>query len=466
MTPCMRFNGTGRLKVSPQCLILKPARISQPTFHLNFPHFESVEDYLNSLINYEQTFPLGGARDRPKLEPTLQAARRLGLPLSLRNCVHIAGTKGKGSVVAFLECLLAPGHTLLSFTSPHLVSVRERVRLNGQTLPDELWQSGFAAMVDALSAAPEIKLTYFESVFVFYLWATQALHSDVQAVEAGLGGMWDATNVLDDTLAVLTRVDYDHTEILGKTLTAISTDKSGIIKHNARVVVARQPQEALEVYRAAIARQEATAQLADADFGWKDEGGGAFRYWDGAGDLPHLELAVTGDHQRDNAAAAIRTALWLFPDLDAAQIRARLSACTVPGRQQLLRGAPDVIVDVAHNPVSFAVLAQTLRRDYAHRSIHAVIGMVKDKDARSSLDALKGIVSNMHIVALTNPRSCRPEELCEIARQLGFAADCSLSLEEAFAALHRADSHDLGLVAGSFYLAGDYLKWRARAGIA
>ncbi|HEY3295967.1 MAG TPA: cyanophycin synthetase [bacterium] len=433
---------------------------------MHFPDFSSVEHYLDSLVNYEQAFPLGGARDRPKLAPTLAAIERLKLPLRLPQCIHIAGTKGKGSTVSFLECLLSEGHRVLSFTSPHLMSVKERVRLNGKLLDDAVWQKGFAEIHDRLGEEPAIKLTYFESVLIFYLWAARELKSDVHVVEAGLGGKWDATNVLENTLAVLTLVDYDHTEILGNTLTEIATDKSGIIKHAVRVVVGRQPEEALQVYRRRIVEEQAKAHYFGADYGWEAVEDEQFRYWDNHEIIGTLRLSMPGVHQRDNAAIALRAARLLVPDLDPQVARVQLRQCKIPGRQQLLAGSPDVMVDVAHNPVSFAALAATLRERYAGRRILAVVGMMKDKDAKTSLACLKGLVDELLVVALPNPRSAKLETLREIANSLGFNVRCPESLDRAFEELHGKGGHDLGLVAGSFYLAGDYLRWRQRAGIA
>ncbi len=433
---------------------------------MHFSDFSSVERFLDSLINYEQAFPLGGSRDRPKLAPTLNAAVRLSLPVRLLNCVHVAGTKGKGSVVSFLECLLSADHRVLSFTSPHLMSVKERVRLNGRLLDDEVWQTGFGAIVDGLQREPAIKLTYFEAVFAFFLWATQQLKTEVNVVEAGLGGKWDATNVLEDTLAVLTLVDYDHTEILGNTLTEIALDKSGIIKPGARVIIGRQSEEALHVYKMRVVEESARALFFGPDFGWTEQDDQHFRYQDSDADIESLTLSVTGMHQRDNASVAIRTARELFPDIVPSAIRESLAHCVIPARQQLLRGSPDVLVDVAHNPVSFTALAQTLREHYSDRRVLAVIGMMKEKDARRSLGELKDVVDDLLVVAMHNPRSFKPDDLRDIAVSLGFHAECASSPEAAFARLHSDKAHDLGLVAGSFYLAGDYLIWRQRAGIA
>jgi dihydrofolate synthase / folylpolyglutamate synthase len=138
----------------------------------------------------------------------------------------------------------------------------------------------------------------------------------------------------------------------------------------------------------------------------------------------------------------------------------------IPARQQLLAGNPEVMVDVAHNPVSFRTLADTLRRHYNGKRIAAVVGMMKDKDAKSSLEALQGLVAELMIVEVQNPRTYTQRDLADIAEALGFPVYCPESLDAAFKRLHTRWQHDLGLVAGSFYLAGDYLLWRQRAGIA
>lgn len=429
-----------------------------------FSEFAAVESYLRSLVNYESRLPLG-SRDWPKLEPTLDAILRLGLPFSLPNCVHVAGTKGKGSTVSFLEALLSPDHKTLSFTSPHLISIKERVRLKGESLEDHLWCEGFSSIAVELNATPQIKLTYFESLFVFYLWVSQQINSTVHLVEAGLGGRWDATNVLENTLAVLTLVDYDHTEILGTTLTEIARDKAGIIKPHSRVVVGRQLEEALHVYAEEMTRMSAESNIFGVDFWWTDENA-SFSYHEPQMTMSHVAVKTSGRHQRDNAAIAIRVARLVDSQLIESQIRDRLANCVIPGRQQLFRGNPDVLVDVAHNPASFAALADTIRKDFANRRIVAVTGLMKDKDARACFSHLQGLISHFLVVAVDNPRSYPADELTGLLREMGFAASSYRVWKEAFAVLHKSSGHDLGLVTGSFYLAGDYLKWREHAGIA
>jgi dihydrofolate synthase / folylpolyglutamate synthase len=432
---------------------------------MKFADFSAVETYLNSLINYEKVLPLGG-RDFPKLDPTLAAIRRLDLPLRLPSCIHIAGTKGKGSAVSFLESLLAPEKPTLAFTSPHLLSIKERVRFNGQVLDDSLWQEGFADIASVLALEPTITLTYFESSFIFFLWAARKLGTQVHIVECGLGGRWDATNVLENATAVLTLVDYDHTHVLGSTLFEIARDKSGIIKRSSNVIVGRQPMEALTEIKAAAENAQAHAYCMNEDFRWLPERESGFRYEEGTFAISGLSLSLLGTHQRDNAAIALCAARRLAIPIADQAVRKRLFETHIPGRQQLLPGTPPVLLDVAHNAASFRTLADTLREHFATRHTLAVVGMMKDKNARACLESLRGLVQAICIVEMPNPRAMKQAELLAAARELGVNAIEMPTLESAFERLHQPTDHDFGVVAGSFYLAGDYLLWRQRAGIA
>jgi dihydrofolate synthase/folylpolyglutamate synthase len=182
--------------------------------------------------------------------------------------------------------------------------------------------------------------------------------------------------------------------------------------------------------------------------------------------ISDISLSTHGQHQRDNAATAVQAARLIHPELRESQVRERLASCHIPGRQQLLAGRPDVLLDVAHNPASFEALAATLRIDFGDRRIAAVIGMMKDKDVRECSRHLQGMLSEVWVVSANSPRAYPADELAALLTDLGFTATAMQDRDEAFAALHAPLEHDLGLVTGSFYLAGDYLTWRQRAGIA
>lgn len=433
---------------------------------MTFPDFSAVEQYLNSLINYEHTFPLGGNRSFPKLEPSLEAAKRLGLPLELPGSIHIAGTKGKGSIVHFLEALLATQGSVLSFSSPHLESVKERVRWNGQPLDDAIWQRGFTELYARLNEEPAISLTYFETIWIFYLWCAKNLQADYHIVECGLGGTWDATNIISGAVAMISRIDYDHTEILGDTLPKIAVEKAGIVKDGATVIVGRQPESVLTVLERIIAEKSARGLFFERDFGWTADGEHHFNFVDQQQTIGGLSLGVTGLHQRDNAAAAICAARELAPTIRIDDVRNVLAELTIPGRQQIFSGHPNILLDVAHNPISFHVLADTLREEYRGIPVRMVVGMMKGKDAEAALSELRGLVDVVGCVTVNNPRSRTADELRQIAEQCGLKAISFSDITDGFKWLHEVDGCELGIVAGSFYLAGDYLTWRKHAGIA
>lgn len=430
-----------------------------------FRTFPEVEAYLNSLVNFEHSFPLGGARDRPKLQPVLDATARLDLNCSLPNCLHIAGTVGKGSVAGYLEAILSTRFRTLSFTSPHLISVAERVRFNGQILEDQLWRKGFESIISKLNADRSITLTYFEAVFVFYLWVSRELNCECHVVETGLGGSFDATNVLANTTAVLTRIDYDHTAILGETLSEIAADKCGIIKPDSTVISSSQHGESLAVIESIAKKQRANLSVLDDDFSLIYRTPEELIYKDSSRTIKQLRLTDSMDYRCENAAVAISAALSIVPDLSVDAIRQALAKYLPQARQQLLPGMPPIILDTAHNPAAFKVLAETLKQRYEGRRIRAVIGMMKDKDARQSLALLRGIVEVIMTVSTGNPRSYSPDELCEIATELGIKAHAYSENKYAYIDLHENPMISLGIITGSFYVAGDYLKWRERAGI-
>ncbi|MBU1637753.1 hypothetical protein KKC97_08830 [bacterium] len=431
-----------------------------------FQTFSDVEAYLNSLVNYEHAFPLGGIRDRPKLQPVLNAIERLGFNRALPNCVHIAGTVGKGSVAGYLEAVLSTAYQTLSFTSPHLISVKERVKLNGRELDDEIWCDGFSSIVSRLRTDPVIALSYFESVFIFYIWVSRELKCECHVVETGLGGRFDATNVLENSCAVLTRIDYDHTAILGKTLTEITKDKCGIIKPGSTVISAEQQEESIAVIERIAKEQNAHLIILNREFFSETRLSDEFEYRDVNHTIKRLSIKPHSDFQRENAAIALAAAYAVDPDLPRDSIRKALTEYTPPARQQLLPGMPPILLDTAHNPASFKVLAETLRERYNNRRIKAVIGMMKDKDARTSLEHLRGLVEGILVVSTGNPRSYAPKELVEIAKEAGIAARAYRENQYAYLDLHENKLITLGLVTGSFYVAGDYLKWRTDAGIA
>ncbi len=415
-----------------------------------------VERYLNSLINYEVAFPLGGSRDRPKLEPVYAAARRLELPLVLPKCLHIAGTVGKGSTAAFAQALLSLHHRVLSFTSPHLVSFTERVRLDGEDLPEELWCEGVDHIRHGIAGDQRIELTYFETVFVFYLWVSKRLGTSAHVVETGLGGSFDATNVLQQTTAVFTRIDFDHTEILGKTLQDIAQDKSGIIKPKSVAFTAEQQEDAVNMLLAKSLIEDSPLHIEGVDFhiGGTSNRRLKFRSPEFSAEIC---LELDGEYQRHNFAVALASSRSLDSLLTEADIAVALSGLRLDARQQYLVKHPNVLVDTCHNPASFRELAVALGQDKRFLKTIALVAMMKDKDARTSLAELRGRIDELWITEAPTPRSLPAEQLAEIAREQGLPVRV-VDRESAYSELLALPPNVRGVVCGSFYLAGDFLK--------
>ncbi|MBK8128556.1 MAG: hypothetical protein IPK53_06255 [bacterium] len=424
--------------------------------------FSDVERYLDSLINYEVDTPLGSGRDAPKLEPVRAAVRGMGLSVALPNCLHIAGTVGKGSTAAFAQVLLSLRHRTLTFTSPHLISARERVQLDGRNLPDEAWCRGMTALRDAHAGGRTPKLTYFETIWLFYLWCARELGTTAHVIETGLGGSFDATNVIDYSTAVLTRVHFDHTHILGKTLTEIARDKSGIIKPGCRCVSVAQEPEALAQIEAAAGRAKAQLLLEDRDFTCTIAGEQVHHYKFGSRAIESLDNPLRGEFQRHNLGVALTAVLAIEPELHDDEIRAAIAGLHLPGRMQTVPRHPNLLLDVCHNPASFEELGIVLRREREYSKRVALLAMMKDKDARESLAGLAGVADELWITQAPTPRSAQPDDLVESAREIGFLAR-TIDRETAYRELLHLPLTSQGVVCGSFYLVGDFMRWLEHA---
>ena len=354
--------------------------------------------------------------------------------------LHVAGTNGKGSVCALLDAVCrAQGLRTGLFTSPHLVSFRERIRLDGRPIPESSVASGLTNL-QKLTTNWDAPPTFFELTTVLALDWLRAQHVDVIILETGLGGRLDATNALTPTASAITSIDFDHMAWLGDTLAAIAGEKAGIIKPGVPVVSTPQEPEAAAVIARVAAEQRAPLHIV-------------------TDPLPaDWRLALPGTHQRLNAALALAA-------LDAAGItttesarRAGLAQVEWPGRFQRLRNGR-YILDGAHNPAAARRLAHTWHEEYGdHHPATLIVGMVRDKDIPAFCRALAPLAARVVAVPVRNPRSALPEEIqaafALVAPELETVTAANVA--DAFA---KADAHprDVVLVAGSFFLVGEAL---------
>ena len=336
--------------------------------------------------------------------------RRLGIA---PDCpvVIVGGTNGKGSTATFLERMLsAGGYRVGLYTSPHLLTYNERVRIAGGLASDAELCAGFAAVESVRGETP---LTYFEFGTLAALWLFSRAKIDAWVLEVGLGGRLDAVNVVDPDVSIVTTVAVDHTDYLGPTREDIGREKAGIFRAGRPAICADpDPPAALVAHAKAVG---ATLLTLGADFGYADEGS-QWRYAGPGGPrfgLPHP--ALRGNYQLGNAAAALTALDMLRPRLPVAMsaVREALVGIELPGRFQVLPGRPVTVLDVAHNPQAARAFADNLGGMGFHPRTLAVFGIMADKDIDAVVAAAKPRIDKWLVATLPPPRGATASLLAE-----------------------------------------------------
>ncbi len=385
--------------------------------------------------------------------------------------IHVAGTNGKGSTVAFLRALFeARGKTVHVYTSPHLVRFAERIRVAGHLLDDALLEALLEEVEDKNAGAP---ITFFEATTAAAFLAFSRTPADITLLETGLGGRLDATNVVETPLAtVITPVDMDHERFLGETLAEIAHEKAGIIKPGVPCFSAAQKPEALAVLRQKAAEHQAPLLVEGRDFSVTIGEDRALIYRDGAGrPLPPLPSpGLGGDFQYHNAALALATVLQLQGEGEEEGALARgLREVQWPGRLQRLKTGPlveclpqgwELWIDGGHNPHAGGALGAHAQRVWRDKPLYAVVGMLEGKDMEGYLRGVAGSFAALRAVCLPGgPSSFLGADLvAETARGQGVSdSKAAASLEEAVQGFL---SREVGriLVCGSLYLVGAVLR--------
>ncbi|MCR8726497.1 bifunctional folylpolyglutamate synthase/dihydrofolate synthase [Frigidibacter sp. ROC022] len=388
---------------------------------------------------------------------------RLGDPqLRLPPVIHVAGTNGKGSTQAMLRAgIEAAGQSAHAYTSPHLARFHERIRVAGEILAEpEL----AALLAECESANAGEDITFFEITTCAAFLAFARTPADWTLLEVGLGGRWDATNVIGrPKLSIITPVSPDHQQYLGETLVEIADAKAGIIKRGVPCVVGPQPPEAMAVIEAeADARAAPLLVRGQHWMCWAERGRMVFQDETGLLDLPLPNLP--GPHQIDNAGAALAALRHL--GFDEAACEAAVTRAHWPGRMQRLRHGPlaaaapraELWLDGGHNPAGGRAVAATLAAMPA-RATHLVVGMLNTKDVAGYLAPLAEVADSLHAVSIPGERNTLPADAtAEAARAAGFAATISAGVAEAVAEIVAAEPEARILICGSLYLAGHVLR--------
>lgn len=405
------------------------------------------------------------------LERLQRLLARLGHPEEhLPPVIHVAGTNGKGSTVAFLRAMLeAAGHRVHVLTSPHLISFCERIRLAGSPIEEPY----LVQLLEECEAANgEAPITFFEMAMAAATLAFARVPADYLLLEVGLGGRYDATNIIPRTaVSVITPIGLDHREFLGDTLAKIAGEKAGIIKSGTPAIIAPQPVEALAVLEAEATRLG--APILEAGRNWRVEPlpNGGFRYRSDTFDWVLPRPALAGRHQIDNAGAAIAALETLSPNGFACDTVARgLQSVEWPARLQrlatdsplarLAAPAGPIWIDGAHNPAAATVLAEELA-GWPTKPV-LIAGMLANKDYRQMLAILAPQITSM--IAVPVPRSAAglaPEALAEAALAAGIDAAAAPDIGAALTLTGAAGETRPVLIAGSLYLAGAVLRMNA-----
>ena len=405
-------------------------------------------------LDWLQSLPrLSGEPGLDRMKALLAA---LGDPQKRGRYVHIAGTNGKGSVAAFTANILQKAGFKTGLTiSPYVLDFRERFQIDGQMIPPETLER-LAAKVRAAAETLAETPVQFEAVTALALCWFDEEHCDVAVLETGLGGRFDATNAVENTLvAAITRIDLDHTELLGDTVEKIAAEKAGIVKPGCiAVTYPVQEKEALQAIVAACIREKADLVAPEAEDIHLRRGGLFENRMEYGG--YEVNLALPGAHQACNAAMAIEIALALWRqglDIPDEAILEGLEATRFPARIEVLRRQPLVLLDGSHNPAGAAALAATLKAQKLPQKPAAVLGVLADKAAAEMLRALGDSFSTIYAVTPDCPRAMSADELARLASQeqlevpvypcadLGQALDTVLGLPQG------------AVVCGSLYLA-------------
>jgi dihydrofolate synthase/folylpolyglutamate synthase len=379
-----------------------------------------------------------------KIEPSLTRIAALmdllGSPQRSYPSIHIAGTNGKTSVSRMVDSLLTAfnrrtGRT----TSPHLQSAVERIAIDGKPISPARYVATYAELepfvqlVDQQSQdAGGPAMSKFEVLTGMAFAAFADAPVEVAVIEVGLGGRWDATNVVNATVAVITPISVDHVEYLGEDIAGIAGEKAGIILKaeegapDTVAVIGRQVPEAMEVVLAETVRADAAVAREDSEFallGRQVAVGGQVLELQGLGGLySDVFLPLHGEHQAHNAAIALAAVEAFFGagaqrQLDIDTVRAGFAAVTSPGRLERMRSAPTVFVDAAHNPAGAAALAQTLAEEFDFRFLVGVVAVMADKDASAILAALEPVLNRIVVTQNGSPRAQDVESLALTAQQ-------------------------------------------------
>ncbi|HEY9292884.1 MAG TPA: folylpolyglutamate synthase/dihydrofolate synthase family protein [Microlunatus sp.] len=394
-------------------------------------------------------------RVAPSLARVAALTELLGDPQRAYPVIQLTGTNGKGSTAAMIDALLrSVGLRTGRFTSPHLMDVTERIRIDGEQISaerfDELWREvqPYVEMVDQ-QRIDGVSMTFFEVITGMAYAAFADAPVDVGIIEVGLGGTWDATNVADASIAVITPIDLDHTHLLGNTVEKIAGEKAGIIKSGAQAILAGQQPEVARLLLQRAADVGATVQREGIEFGVLDRvmgvGGQQLRLASAEGPIDEIFLPLYGAHQAENAAVALAAAQAFtgLERIDPDVVREGFAAVEAPGRLEIVRRSPPVILDAGHNPHGARATATAVAESFDFSPLVGVIAIMRDKDAEGLLREYADLFSSVVATQVASTDRGMPAEALgelaagifgaervQVARRMDDAIETAIALAE------------------------------------
>lgn len=402
------------------------------------------------------------SRIAPSLTRIQRLMQFLGDPQLSYPVIHIAGTNGKTTTSRMVDSLLSAfGLRVGRYTSPHLETLTERIALEGDSIDYRRFIDTYhdiAPYIELVDSELDHPLTFFEVMTGIAFAAFADAPVDVAVVECGLGGEWDATNVANGQVSVITPIGLDHVEYLGETLSEIAATKAGIIKSGSTAILAHQEPEAAVALLARIAEAGSTAAREGIEFGVESRevavGGQLLTIQGLHGRYEEIFLPLHGSHQAGNAAIALATIEAFLGGADGQplsveSVRSGFARVTSPGRLEIVRRSPTILIDAAHNPHGAAALARALIESFSFDRLVGVLAVLADKDVRGVLEALEPVLDDVVVTASTSPRAMPVDDLFELACEIFDSSRVIRALDLASAIEDAVSLSESGGVGGS-----------------
>ncbi|MEK4714441.1 bifunctional folylpolyglutamate synthase/dihydrofolate synthase [Sporosarcina sp. FSL K6-5500] len=384
---------------------------------------------------------------KPGLDAVQEALSKVGNPERKLQVIHVAGTNGKGSTIAFMEAILKEhGFSSGVFSSPAIIDIHDQIRINGDAITGEELDKSFRAMKEAGVSG---LLTDFELLTVAAFLTFGRIGPDYVLLETGMGGLLDSTNVVVPLVAVITSIALEHTAFLGGTVAAVTEQKAGIIKNGIPVVIGPLPKEALEVVQASSNRQGSPLFTYGKQFWMLDD------VFNGTETFQLAERKMKGLHQGVNAAVAIQSLLVAGIQLAEEAVSRAVAITQLAHRFQEI--SPGVFVDGAHNPAAAKVLAATIRSEFPGEKVDFVIGMLKGKDIEKTLDELTPVAASFTFLTFSHPQAATGEQLMEYCHH----EEKKVTMAENDTIILSIDRNKKKIVTGSLYLLNSLMDYGA-----